>query len=405
MAKVKQRSKGTGSIYQNARGQWVASIEAGWSERGSRHRVTFKGRTKAAVRARLTEAQRRATAELATSQTCGSITVKRWAERWLEQRQRIVRPGTFVSDRSGVNRWIVPTIGHLRLDELAPADIRKVTTAQEDAGLALATMQRTHAVLGKILADAVAEGYVVPQRVRDVSGPGAGHSSRQSLSAESAARILAVAVTRPDASRWVAALVEGLRPAEALGLTWEMVDLKAATMTLAWQLKALPYRAFRRPESGFRVPRGFESRQICGAYHLVRPKTRAGSRVIPLVPWLVDSLSSWAKCAPSSPSGLVWPRGDGNPRSAELDRRQWYEIAREAKVSVTLPDGNSRTPLLYEARHTAATLLLANGIDETTIKAILGHSTVLSTQAYLHADESRARAALEVSAKTVGLSR
>jgi len=61
--------------------------------------------------------------------------------------------------------------------------------------------------------------------------------------------------------------------------------------------------------------------------------------------------------------------------------------------------------LLYEARHTAATLLLANGIDETTIKAILGHSTVLSTQAYLHADESRARAALEVSAKTVGLSR
>lgn len=135
------------------------------------------------------------------------------------------------------------------------------------------------------------------------------------------------------------------------------------------------------------------------------PKTRAGSRVIPLVPWLVDSLSSWAKCAPSSPSGLVWPRGDGNPRSAELDRRQWYEIAREAKVSVTLPDGNSRTPLLYEARHTAATLLLANGIDETTIKAILGHSTVLSTQAYLHADESRARAALEVSAKTVGLSR
>ena len=37
---------------------------------------------------------------------------------------------------------------------------------------------------------------------------------------------------------------------------------------------------------------------------------------------------------------------------------------------MTLPDGRTRRPLLYEARHTAATLLLANGIDETTIKAL-----------------------------------
>lgn len=405
MSRLKQRSKGIGSVYRNSRGQWVASIEAGWTERGGRRRITLKARTEAAVRQRLAEAQQRIAAEGSTARTFGSITVKRWADRWLEHRQRIVRPGTYVSDRSGVNRWIVPTIGHLRLDALVPADIRKLISAQEDAGLALATMQRTHAVLGKILSDAVAEGYRVPQNVREAGSPGAGHSPRQALSAAAAARILAVATNRPDASRWVAALVEGLRPAEALGLTWDMVDLDAETMTLAWQLKALPYVEFRQPESGFRVPRGFESRHLHGAYHLVRPKTRAGSRVIPLVPWLAEALASWADRAPSSPSGLVWPRSDGTPRSAELDRRHWYQIAEEANVTVTLPDGSSRRPLLYEARHTAATLLLANGIDETTIKAVLGHSSVLSTQPYLHTDHERTRAALAVSAKMVGLSR
>ncbi len=405
MPKGKQRSKGTGSVYQNSRGQWVASIEAGWTERGTRRRITVKARTEAAVRARLAEAQQRIAAEGSAAQTCGSITVKRWADRWLEQRQRIVRPGTYVSDRSGVSRWIIPTIGHLRLDALTPTDIRKVATAQEEAGLALATMQRTHAVLEKILSDAIAEGYRVPQRAREAGSPGAGHSQRQPLSAEAAAKILAVAATRPDASRWVAALVEGLRPAEALGLTWDMVDLDAQTMTLAWQLKPLPYVEFREPGSGFRVPRGFESRQLHGAYHLVRPKTRAGSRVIPLVPWLVESLSSWADCSPSFPFGLVWPRDDGTPRSAELDRRQWYEMAEEAGVTVTLPDGSSRRPLLYEARHTAATLMLANGIDETTIKAVLGHSSVLSTQSYLHTDRTRTRAALAASAEMVGLGR
>ena len=397
-----QRRKGSGSIYQNSRGQWVASIEAGWTERGTRHRLTLKASTEAEVRARLTVAQQRIAAEGLVA-SFATITIKRWADHWLAQRQRLVRPGTFVSDRSAVNRWIIPTLGPLRLDALTPTDVRRVASMQESAGLALPTMQRTHAVLCKMLADAVAEGYQVPQRVRETSGPGVGSSSRQALSKEDAMRIIDVVAARPDASRWVAALIAGLRPAEALGLTWDMVDLDALTMTLAWQLKALPYTEFRNPESGFRVPLGFESRHLIGAYHLVRPKTRAGIRVVPIVQWLAEELAAWQTPAPSSPFNLVWPREDGSPRSAEFDRAQWYEIVDQAGVVVPLPNGETRRPLLYEARHTAATLLLAGGVDDTTIKAVLGHSSVLSTQAYLHTDHDRTRAALSVSAKMVGL--
>ena len=109
--------------------------------------------------------------------------------------------------------------------------------------------------------------------------------------------------------------------------------------------------------------------------------------------------------APESSYGLVWPRYDGYPQSAEQDRRQWYDLVEEAGVTVVLPDGSTRRPLLYEARHTAATLLLASGVDETTIKAILGHSSVLSTQSYLHTDRSRTRMALAASAEMVGLGR
>lgn len=400
----RQRIKGTGSIYQNSRGQWVASIEAGWTERGTRRRLTLKARTEREVRARLTEAQRRIATEGPVT-SFATTTVKRWAEQWLTQRQWVARPGTYVSDRSAVNRWIVPTLGHLRLDSLAPADIRKVALTQESAGLALPTMQRTHAVLGKILADAVAEGYDVSQRARETDGPGVGPSSRQALSVEAAMRVLATVTPRPDASRWVAALVAGLRPAEALGLTWDMVDLDSATITLAWQLKSLPYVESRNPVRGFRVPRGFESRHLTGAHHLVRPKTRAGIRVVPMVPWLEDALVAWKTRAPSSPFNLVWPRDDGAPRSAEFNRAQWYEVVDQTGITVTLPDGRTRRPLLYEARHTAATLLLAGGFDDTTIKAVLGHSSVLSTQAYFHTDRTRTRAALTASAEMVGLGR
>ncbi len=397
------RRKGTGSIYRNSRGQWVAALEVGWSVTGKRRRVTFKARTESEVRARLVAAQQRVAVEGPTA-SFATITVKRWADQWLDQRQRIIRPGTFVSDQSSVQRWIIPIIGHLRIDVLTPADIRRVALAQEEAGLALPTMQRTYAVLKKMLADAAAEGYQVSHRTRDAPSPGQGVSPRQAMSVDDARKILRVASKRSDSSRWVAALVEGLRPAEALGLTWEMVDLEAETMILAWQLKALPYNRRRDPSSGFRVPRGFESRHLEGAYHLVRPKTRAGTRVVPLAPPLAEALRAWRGRMPSQ-HDLVWPREDGAPRSAEFDRSQWYALVDEADVLVTLPDGSRRRPLLYEARHTAATLLLANGVDETTIKAILGHSSVLSTQTYLHTDRTRTRAALAASAEILGLGR
>lgn len=403
MSESKQRDKGTGSIYQNARGQWVAALEAGWSGRGTRRRITLKARTEAGVRSRLAEVQKRLIIEGPTALLGSRLTVKRWAEQWLEQRQRIVRPGTFIADRSGVMRWIIPSIGQIQLDSLAPADIRKVANAQEDEGLALATMQRTHAVLTKLLTDAVAEGYYIPQRARETSRPVSVRSSRRALDVEAATRILNIALTKSNSTRWVAALLQGLRPAEALGLTWDMIRLDQGTMTLAWQLKALPYVQTRNPDSGFRVPRGFEARKIYGAYHLVRPKTNAGERVIPLIPWMVNALIEWKESAPYSTHGLVWPRSDGRPQTAADDRKEWYRLVDEAEVTVTLDDGSQRRPLLYEARHTAATLLLANGVDETTIKSILGHSSVLSTQSYLHADQSRSRAALEASAMAIGL--
>jgi len=403
MTHRKQRDKGTGSVYRNTRGQWVASIEAGWTERGTRHRITLKGRTQAEVRARL-HAKQTQIAKMGFPTVAGSATVKGWADAWLASRQRVVRPGTFIADRSAVRRWIIPVIGHRRLDLLTPTDVRLVASRQENAGLALPSIQRTHAVLSKLLTDAVAEGYLVPQRVRETPGLGNGFSTRQALDVEAATAILKIAAGRPDSSRWIAALLQGLRPAEALGLTWEMIDFDAATMTLAWQLKALPYVVPRHPDSGFSVPRGFEARHLQGAYHLVRPKTRAGIRVVPLVPCLAQALAQWRAMVPTNALGLVWSRSDGTPRTPEFDRQQWYDVVAEAGAQITLPDGTKRRPLLYEARHTAATLLLSNGIDEATIKAILGHSTILSTQAYLHTDLSRTRAALEASARLLGLS-
>lgn len=75
-----------------------------------------------------------------------------------------------------------------------------------------------------------------------------------------------------------------------------------------------------------------------------------------------------------------------------------YEI-----ICTGTPDAPCRRPLLYECRHTAATLLMAAGADETTLTSIVGHSKITSTKAYLHTDESRKLAALESVSTQLGV--
>ncbi|WP_296181423.1 hypothetical protein [uncultured Mobiluncus sp.] len=47
-----------------------------------------------------------------------------------------------------------------------------------------------------------------------------------------------------------------------------MVDLETCTVTVAWQLQALPYLDKDDHAKGFRVPRGYEMRQLTGAFYL-----------------------------------------------------------------------------------------------------------------------------------------
>ena len=410
--KNSRRGHGSGSVYQRASdGLWLGTYEAGWTAKGTRRRRTVSAKT-------APEARRKLLAAIRAAQTSeepavgGRPTVKRWADVWLETTQRTLRPTTWNANRTAITRWVVPTIGHRRLDQLTPADIRTFHRAMEAKPLTLSSQTRYHAALSGMLTAAVQEGYVVPERARNVDGPGLGTNDRDALPLVDALAILEVASRRPDASRWAAALLQGMRPAETLGLTWDMIDLDGddPALRLAWQLKPLPYKVARDRESGFRVPRGFEARQVDGALHLIRPKTKSGWRVIPLVPWMVEALTAWREVAPKNRHGLVWPQEDGRPRRDGDDRAAWYEITDEARVAVTEPspreDGPEligRRPELYEARHTAATLLQAGGVDNATITAILGHASILSTKAYLHTDQARTRAALVGVAGRLGL--
>jgi integrase len=390
MKNTVRRDYGEGSVYRRkSDGLWVGTVEAGWTAKGTRRRLTVYAKTRADAKRKLRD-KRLAVEREGVTEVSARDTVRTWADRWLELEQRRLAPNSYNATETAVNRWIIPAIGHKKFDALTPGDVRAVSERQREAGLAGSTQVRTHSALKSLLRAAEQEGYRVPARVLNTSAPSGSKSDRSDLGLPEALLVLEQASYLPHGSRYVAALLQGLRQGEALGMEWDRIDFDRNLMTVDWQLQPLKYRVARDRSSGFRVPDGYEARQLKGALHLVRPKSDAGWRVIPMVPWFRDALAHWREIAPDSPHGLVWPNPDGSPTYYKADDATWYGL--QDAADVRHPKGRYYT--IHENRHTTVTLLLEAGVDPAVIIAIVGHSSFLSTRAYQHVKQEQALAAL-----------
>ena len=386
------RPHGTGTVYHDPkRNRWIGSYDAGWTTDGKRERRRVVARTERECHRKLDALVRAHKAgEAPAAGSKARTTLKVWLDQWLATRATKVRPSTYQADASVTKTWIIPTIGNVRLAQLTPRHVGKLADTIIEAGKASSTAVRAHAVLMKALKDAAREGYPVQQGTLLAQPPAMGESGRDAIPLDNARRLLDLAKTQTAGASAILALVQGVRQAERLGLTWDRVDFDTERIDVSWQLQALPYRTRYDRSSGFRVPHGFTATQLDGALHLVRPKTTAGLRVIPMLPLARDALLRWRDAAPASPHGLVFPRPDGRPALQRDDDQAWY--ATQDTAGVAGPGGRHYT--IHEARHTTASLLMAARTPPAVIEAILGHSSYAATRGYLHVDDDLARKAM-----------
>lgn len=396
MAKTSRRQSGDGALYRRASdGMWVGALELGWTASGKRRRKVVTHRTQSGALAKLREARRQlgAYGDVPTS----SPTLADWLNRWLSEiAAKRVRPRTLDTYRHKAT-LITDAAGRTRLDKLTPAHVRAVHAYITDTrGLSSTTALQAHAILSKALKDAQREGLIVRNVATLVDRPAKAVSDRGALTGEQARTLLRSLADDPMVSRWVFALLYGVRQGEALGLRWDQVDTERGTIDLAWQLQVFKWRhgcktpcrrtPARCPSRHLGIPAGFEAHHLGGASVLTRPKSKAGIRVLPLIQFMAEALRHRASVAVPGVHGLVWTDDAGRPWSPGRDAQAWHAALEHA--------GLPSVPL-HAARHTTATLLLELGVDTKVGSQILGHSDVLVTQAYQHADLALTRSALE----------
>jgi hypothetical protein len=169
---------------------------------GTKRRQGFYGRTQAEANAKRQEARERLAAGGPIRDA--SCTLAEWLEEWR---------GTFLatSDRATATkslysglcaRWIVPTIGHVRLDHLRASDVVRLMQTMEAAGKAASTRRNAYAALRGALEDAHRNDLILNNPVSKVPRPRVSQTEALCLDPEQVARFLMAA----DSLRYVDAL-------------------------------------------------------------------------------------------------------------------------------------------------------------------------------------------------------
>ncbi|WP_239313792.1 tyrosine-type recombinase/integrase [Frankia sp. Cj3] len=107
-------------------------------------------------------------------------------------------------------------------------------------------------------------------------------------------------------------------------------------------------------------------------------------RITPIRPLLATTMSAWLTEREALPGDAVFSSRKGNQLSTDAVASRLARHVANATPNCPTLEAKNITP--HVLRHSAAMRLLHAGIDITVIALWLGHESVTTTQAYIHAD-------------------
>jgi integrase len=279
-------------------------------------------------------------------------TVRDAAEAWLKRCQRDgLDSQTIRTYRSQVENHILPRLGDADLADLRRADVIDFVETMLDAA-SRAMTRKVLVSLKSLLKVAVDREWIQASPATDVALKRQKRHDKQ-VEIPTKDEIRRLIEHAPDRHRAliVTAVFTGMRISEMRGLAWENVDFGRRIIRVR-------QRANRQNEIG-------------------SPKSRAGTRDIPMTPLVVEALERWRGDCPKGELGLVFPNGRGKP---EMYGNMMRRIYGPLQVAAGIVDGEGKAKYGFHAlRHACASLMIEQGWPVKKIRAVLGHSSVVMT--------------------------
>lgn len=365
MSKNARRIQGSGSIYQQKDGRWRGFLTLGRDENGKQVRTYVSGKTRKEVNEKLEVKKREHQAGLLASSK--RQTVGQYLSQWLEDVVKVKNAkATYDLYKNTVDVHLSPLIGHVQLAKLSPGDLQRAYRQKtEAAGGATRTVELMHTTLRNALNVAVKWRLIVRNPALDVEAPRSIKREMVCWTSKEAKQFLAAAHAAGDRyyCLYVLLLSTGLRIGEALALRWTDLDWDNGLIMIQRTLS-----------------RGG------GKYDFSEPKTALSRRALVLPSMTLDALQvhrreqvahrlKLGQCYEDQ--DLVFATEYGGPLNPSNIRNRSFNPLIEKTLLPKIT--------LHGLRHTAATSLLAAGVDLKRTSEMLGHASIkITADVYSH---------------------
>jgi integrase len=384
------------TIYRTKDGYWHGRVTIGIRDDGQpdRRHVGGKTRSEVAEKVRAMERER----DRGTVRKAGERwTIGRWLTYWVEN--IAAPPHVAENTHNGylvdVNRHLIPGLGAHRLERLTPDHVERLYAKLQRDGLSPGGAHHVHRTLRAALNQAVRRSHLTRNPVLLATAPKLDADDVEPYDLTEIQRLLEAAAKRRNGARWALALALGLRQGEALGLTWDDVDLEKGTIRIH-QSRLRPKYAHGCGGTCGKTP-GYCPHRASTRTATGRVKSKAGRRTIGLPPQLLALLQAHQAAQEQERArardiwhgeGWVFAGPDGKPLNPNTDYHEWKRLLKEAGL---------REARLHDARHTAATVLLILRQPTPTVMSLMGWSSESMAARYQHVtDAMRSQVASEV---------
>jgi integrase len=311
----------------------------------------------------------------------GDLFVNDLAARFLKARAKDYVASTALPNFDHLRKYILPEMGHRNVYGIGPSEIRRFLNGltlkkrigkddlgnpkYEDTGQKMAegTVSRIKVTLSLLFGYAIEEGLVRDSFLNPVQKTSRKRGSRKAKPEDN----IKVFETEDEISDFLTAARDegplfyafamtgintGARKSELLGLTWASVDFDGDRIVISQMLEQNSLEIVARTKAG-----------------------EGKSRIVPLNDPLKECLLEWRGLTfRPEKKDFVFPRKNGRPFAPREINYHFTSACAAASVKNIGPHG---------MRHTYATHYILNGGSIESLRDLLGHESVTTTELYL----------------------